>query len=513
MLEPQKPLRRIFFMAAAISLAATPALAGEPLKYAEEQMPNSLNPFFAENMMAERLLELVFDNLVGENKYGKKEGRLAKSWKIAKNKMSVTFELRKDITWHDGKPFTSDDVVFTIKAAKDPKTVFLKKDGFGVFEKVEALGKHKVKFTFKLPIAEPTERFNWKVLPKHKFKGTTIKPTNPFNSKPVGTGPFRVTKATGKQVRMKRHKKYWRKVKIDGVFMQQIPDRNNQLELLQLGGLDAVVIVRPKDVPELERVKSVKLYPYSTVNWWYVAYNFDHPLLNEQGIREAITYALNRQDLLMAHLGTGDILSGPFTQASPFYNWEVKPRPYDPSRATAILEDLGWNKKGKWLKKDGKKLTLKLSVEKGGQEIRGLCLDIQSQLKQVGIELKVKFLDSSKFTSRVFKKKKFDLALHQWSFRRYENLYPLFHSSGNRNFIEYQNPTVDTLLDRSRKARDSESLRKFYQGLHKELHRDQPYTFLWSLNARTAVASKFRDVYITPHYYFSTIHEWKTRGR
>jgi len=500
-------------LSAILLLGSAPAFAGEPLKYAEEQMPNALNPLFGENMVAERMLELVFDNLVGEDKYGKPEGRLAESWELSKDKMSITFKLRKDVKWHDDKPFTADDIVFSIKAAKDPKTVFLKKEVFGFFSKVEALDPHTVKVTFTVPVTDPVERFNWKVLPKHKFKGTAIKPTDPFNQKPVGTGPFRVSKATGKQVRMKRHKGYWRKVNIDGVFMQQIPDRNNQLELLQLGGLDAVIIVRPKDVPELERVKSVKLYPYSTVNWWYIAYNFNHPILNEQLVREAITYALNRNDLLMAHLGTGDILSGPFTQASPFYNWEVKARPYDPSRASALLEELGWTKKGKWLQNGGKKLKLELSVEKGGQEIRGLCLDIQSQLKQIGVELKVKFLDSAKFTNRVFKKKKFGMALHQWSFRRYENLYPLFHSSGNRNFIGYGNPTVDTLLDRSRKARDSESLRKFYQGLHKELHRDLPYTFLWSLNARTAVATKFRNVYITPHYYFSTIHEWKTRGR
>ena len=494
------------------TLLSSPASAGEPLKYAEEQMPNSLNPMFAENMVAERMLELLFDSLVGEDKYGKPEGRLAERWTLAKDKMSITFYLRKGVKWHDGKPLTGADVVFTIAAAKNPKTVILKKEIFGFFASTTASG-NKVTVNFTVPVSDPVERFNWKVLPKHKFKGTAIKATDPFNQNPVGTGPFRVKKATGKQVRMKRHKQYWRKLSIPGIFMQQIPDRNNQLELLQLGGLDAVIIVRPKDVPELERVKSVKLYPYSTVNWWYIAYNFDHPILNEQEVREAITYALNRNDLLMAHLGTGDILSGPFTQASPFYNWEVKPRPYDPNRALALLEGLGWVKKGKWLKKSGKKLTLKLAVEKGGQEIRGLCLDIQSQLKQVGIELKVKFLDSAKFTNTVFKKKKFDMALHQWSFRRYENLYPLFHSSGDWNFLSYQNPSVDTLLDRSRKARDSESLRKFYQGLHKELHRDVPYTFLWSLNARTAVATKYKNIYITPHYYFPTIHEWKTRGR
>ena len=498
-------------LAGVLLLAAAPARAGEPLKYAEEQMPNSMHPFFADNMVAERMLELVFDSLVGEDKYGKFEGRLAESWEVAKDRMSVTFSMRKGAKWHDGKPITAHDVVFTAKAALNPKTKFFKKSVYEYIEDVKTTGADGVRFEFKMPLTNPLQKFSWKILPKHKFSGEALLPTDAFASSPVGSGPFKVVKATGKQVKFKKFKSYYRPTHIDGVFMQQIPDRNNQLELLQLGGLDAVIIVRPKDVPELERVRSIKLYPYSTVNWWYIAYNFENKHLQEAEVREAITFALNRIDLLMAHLGTGDILSGPFTQASPFYNWEVKPRPYDPKRATSLLEGLGFQKKGSYFKKDGQPLKFTLLVEKGGQEIRGLCLDIQSQLKQVGIKLRVKFQDSARFTDSVFKKHKYDMVLHKWSFKRFENLYPLFHSSGDRNFVSYSNPTVDTLLDRSRKARDAESLRKFYKGLHKELHRDLPYTFLWSLNARTAVASRYRNVYITPHYYFSTIHEWTLR--
>ena len=498
-------------LAGGLLLAATGALAGEPLKYAEEQMPNSLHPFFAENMVSERMLELVFDSLVGEDKYGKFEGHLAESWEVAKDRMSVTFTMRQGAQWHDGQPVTAADVVFTVQAAKDPKTKFFQKSVFEYIKDVKQVGDRQVRFEFNMPLSNPLSKFAWKVLPKHKFGGTALKATDAFASAPVGSGPFKVVKATGKQVKFKKFGSYYRPVHIDGVFMQQIPDRNNQLELLQLGGLDAVILVRPKDVPELERVRSVKLYPYSTVNWWYIAYNMANPALQEAEVREAITFALNRIDLLMAHLGTGDILSGPFTQASPFYNWEVKPRPYDPKRAMALLEGLGFQKKGSYFKKGGKPLRFTLLVEKGGQEIRGLCLDIQSQLKQVGVKLKVKFEDAAKFNEMVFKKRQFDMVLHKWSFKRFENLYPLFHTSGSRNFVGFSNPTVDTLLDRSRAARDAESLRKFYQGLHKELHRDLPYTFLWSLNARTAVASKYRNVYITPHYYFSTIHEWTLR--
>jgi len=492
-------------------LVASAAQAAEPLKYAEEQMPNSMHPFFAENMVAERMLELIFDSLVGEDKYGNPEGRLAEKWEVAKDKMSVTFDMRQGAKWHDGKPITADDVVFTVQAAQNPKTVFFQKTSFEFIKEVKKIGENQVSFEFVMPINNPLQKFSWKVLPKHKFADTALLPTDAFAASPTGSGPFQVSQATGKQVKFTKYKEYFRPPQVDGVFMQQIPDRNNQLELLQLGGLDSVIIVRPKDVPELERVRSVKLYPYSTVNWWYMAYNFKSPNLAEAEVREAITFALNRIDLLMAHLGTGDILSGPFTQASPFYNWEVKPRPYDPKRAASLLEGLGFAKKGPYYQKDGKPLALTLTVEKGGQELRGLCLDIQSQLKQVGIKLDVKFEDSAKFNDLVFKQRKFDMVLHMWSFKRFENLFPLFHSTGDRNFVGYSNPTVDTLLDRSRAARDAESLRKFYQGLHKELARDLPYTFLWSLNARTAIASKYRNVYITPHYYFTTVHEWSLK--
>ncbi len=482
----------------------------EPLKYAEEQMPNSLNPLFTDNMVGVRMLELVFDSLAIEDKYGRYEGNLASSWSIAPDKQSITFTLRNGVKWHDGKPFTADDVVFTVEAAKDPKTVFFQKAIFDFIKSATKEGADKVKIEFVAPIQEPLDRFRFKIMPKHRFANTQILATDPFANNPIGTGPFKVERVTGRQVRMQKHN-YHRPLTVPGVFMQQIPDRNNQLELVQLGGLDSVILVRPRDVPQLERVRSVKLYPYPTVNWWYMAYNFKNPILAEQGVREAITHGLNRPELLQAHLGTGDILSGPFTQASPFYNWEVKARSFDPAKARQNLESLGWRKNGSYYHKGGKPLKLNLTVEKGGQEIRALCLDIASQMKEIGIELEVTFLDSAAFANTVFTRQKFDLALHSWTFRRFENLYPLFHSKGDRNFIGYYNPSVDSLLDRSRTARDSESLRRFYQGLHKTLHEDLPYTFMWSLNARTALSSRFDKVFITSHYYFTTIYEWGLR--
>jgi peptide/nickel transport system substrate-binding protein len=100
-------------------------------RYPEDTRPTSLLPFFAEDMSSVRMVELIFDSLVIINKRGDLEGSLATSWKAdPDNQIGIRFVLREGVKWHDGKPFTADDVVFTVQAAQDPKTVFNAKSKF-----------------------------------------------------------------------------------------------------------------------------------------------------------------------------------------------------------------------------------------------------------------------------------------------------------------------------------------------------------------------------------------------
>ena len=127
---------------AGLMLLMAAQVNAQTFNYPEETRPTSLLPFFTDDMSSVRMTELIFDSLVFENKRGDYIGGLATSWKIDPDKRGIRFVLRDGVTWHDGRPFSADDVVFTIKAAQDPKTVFAEKGNYRFVREVKAEGKY-----------------------------------------------------------------------------------------------------------------------------------------------------------------------------------------------------------------------------------------------------------------------------------------------------------------------------------------------------------------------------------
>ena len=144
----------IVFVSLTILLASFCVAQAQAFRYPEDTRPTSLLPFFAEDMSSVRMVELLFDGLVFKDKRGDFRGALATKWKMDPDKMGIRFELREGVTWHDGKPFTAADVVFTIEAAKNPKTVFSSKGKYAFIDQVQAEGARAVHFMFKRPISE-----------------------------------------------------------------------------------------------------------------------------------------------------------------------------------------------------------------------------------------------------------------------------------------------------------------------------------------------------------------------
>jgi peptide/nickel transport system substrate-binding protein len=120
----------------------------QSFRYPESSKQSSLMPFFVENMSAVRITEFIFEPLVTKNKRGDIEGVLAQSWSASPDGMGITFKLRSGVKWHDGKPFTARDVVFTVQAAQDKKTIFNSKSKYRFIRSVEAIGDLQVKVNF-----------------------------------------------------------------------------------------------------------------------------------------------------------------------------------------------------------------------------------------------------------------------------------------------------------------------------------------------------------------------------
>lgn len=507
-------LRGLALVLFASTLAST-AWSQQVFRYPEDTRPSSLLPMFAEDMSAVRMCELIFDALVFKNKRGDFEGGLATSWKVDEDQGGITFVLREGVKWHDGEAFTAEDVVFTIQAAQDPKTIFNAKSKFGFIREVSAQGQYGVRIAFDRPVPEAEKRFNFKILPKHSFPGTAISRKDKFAREPVGTGPYRLKKGgySLREIKLEVNPDYWNVGKVSEVSMQHTPDKSAQINLLQYSGgkagVQAVIFLPPKNIPLFENSDSVTLEPYHTVSWWYMAYNHDNKALAERPVRQAIGLAIDRQELLEAHLGRGDILSGPFTESSPFYNFQVEPTGLELDRANQLLEDAGWKKKGEVRAKGKLKLDFEFVMDKELASNQALFLGIQAQLKKIGVTVRPNYVDHAKYRDQVFTRRKFDLTLNIWSFDEVEDVHPLFHSKGVMNFIGYNNSDVDTLLDTARATKDHKKYKEQMKQLHALLSQDLPYFFLWSLDIYSGISKKVKGVNIAPFTYFTSFPEWE----
>jgi peptide/nickel transport system substrate-binding protein len=487
----------------------------QSFNYPEEVRPTSLLPFFTDDMSSVRMSELIFDSLLFQNKRGEFKGGLATSWRVDSDKRGIKFVLREGVTWHDGREFSAQDVVFTVMAAQDPKTVFAEKGSYRFIREVRAEGKYGVHMMFSKPIPEPERRFVFKILPKHSFRSTAISRRDGFNRKPIGTGPFRVSQFGARKIVLSANRQYWNPAKIKGVSMEHTPDKRSQVALLQYAGgsagVHAVIFLPPKNLPTFENSDSVVLEPYHTVSWWYLAFNHENRALSDPIVRQALALALDREELVEAHLGRGDVLSGPFTESSPFYNFEVEPRSQNVEEANRLLDKAGYGRKGQYRSKGRTKLNFKFVLDKELAETQSLFVSIQAQLKKIGVKVSPKYYEFTAFKEQVFKKKKFDLTMHAWTFDEVETVSDLFHSSGVWNFINYKNERLDAMLDDAERTEDYKLYKKKMRAIHAELNGELPYFFLWSLDIYSGVSKRVRNLFISPYTYFTSFPEWELK--
>ena len=511
-------MKRMLLLVAIFAGLSASAHAG--LRYAESTAPSSLNPMLVADMPSLRAAELLYEGLVTPPIGGDVSPALAESWQVAPGEGSVTFKLRSGLKWHDGKPLTSKDVAFTIEAGKNPRTATALGAQFEAFDTVRTPDANTVIITFKRKVLNPLLYFDFKILPAHLFPEGFIAADSAVET-PVGSGPFKFIEWThAGEIKFNRNPDFRRASagNIKDLEVSPVPDDNIRKELLTYGAVDLLPQVRPKDIPALEELSSVRLYPYSTLSYSYIGLNFRNEVIRNQKFRQALTIGLDREEMLKAHYGNrGTIISGPFPPASWAYNFDVKPWDYDKRRAAQMLDDAGIKDgNGDNVREfDGKPINLKIVSLAQSEVQKAVVLDLQQQLKNLGIKAEVRFMEPMAWKKAVFEDHDFDLVLAEWTFDNSVNIYTLFHSTqagpNQNNFGGYVNAEVDKLLEDSRDAANSEVLRAIYGELHKKLHNDLPYVFLWSLNRYAAISSRIENVRVHPFYFFSYVADWKEK--
>ena len=515
-------------MALCFPALAAPKGDGRPdggvLNYSEYGRPATLDPITSNETISLRITELVFNGLVGIDEKQELVPELAERWEVSKDGRVFTFFLRKDVKWHprEGeapRAFTADDVVFTYNIMMHPKTITPLKVRYEFIEKIEKTGDYTVVCTLKRPILNALAKFSFKIIPKHG-------PSNPqyltredrFAHSPIGTGPYMLQTVTGDgEVVLVSNPDYFKgRAHIDKFIARPFADQNIMAQALMFNAIDMIVLVNPRNLPEVQGDKRFVLQPYNALSYSFFGYNVRNPLLADRRVRQAITAAVNRQEMLDSFFnGQGTVISGPFAPGSWAYNLDVKPLPFGPERARALLTEAGFKPGADGImEKDGKKLvlSLKVPIEKESEAVKRVVLAFQNYLKNVGIAITVGFKEWQAWKEDVFLEHNFDIMFASWVFDDSADISSLFHSAEigdwKNNFAGYSNPEVDGLIVESKLTLDFEKRRTINRKLHAILAEEQPYTFLWTLTNYSAYHRKVRRVQIHPYKFFSFADEW-----
>jgi peptide/nickel transport system substrate-binding protein len=506
--------------------AAAPAAAGKgsTLSYGEYGRPTTLDPITSNDMISTRITELMFNGLVGINSKQQIVPELAESWDQSTDGLTYTFHLRKDVKWHpkageEAKPFTADDVVFTYHIIKHQRTITPLKVRYDFLDDAKKLDANTVRFTLKHPIMNALPKFTFKIIPEFgPSNAAFLGRDDPFTQHPIGTGPYRYKETTANgEIVLEANPDYFKgKPRIARIVAKPFADQNIMNQALMYGNIDMSVLVNPRNVPEIQGDKRLRLQSYSGLSYQFFGYNTRNPLLADKRVRKAFTLAINRNEMLKSFFNNqGTVISGPFAPGSWAYNLDVKPLPYDVAAAEKLLTDAGFKKGGDGIMvKNGKRLalSLKVPIAQESESTKRVVLAFKNYLQRVGAEINVEFIEWQAWKEAVFQNHDFDIMFAAWAFDDSADISSLFHSgesgSGGNNFGGYSNPDIDSMLVEAKNTLDHEKRRTIYRKLHERLADEAPYTFLWTLTNYAAYDRKVRAVQIHPYKFFTYADTW-----
>ena len=452
----------------------------------------------------------IYNGLVEYDKDLNIVGDLAKSWDISENGLEIIFHLNENVRWHDGQPFTAADVEFTYKFMIDDKTPTSYDADFRLVKSFEVIDEYTVKVTYGEPFAPALMSWSMAILPKHLLEGKDVT-KSPLLRKPVGTGPYKFQEwKAGESITLVANDDYFKgRPYIDRRVMRVIPDTATSfLEHLNgavdIAGLTPLQWTRQTDNNPKYNDQYDK-YKYLSFGYTYVGYNQLKKPFNDKRVRQALTYATPKEDMVKGILfGLGIPATGPYKPGTIWYNDKVKKYNYDIEKAKELFAEAGWTDSDGdgILDKKGKKFQFELMTNQGNTVRTKICETLQQSWAKVGVKVNIRVLEWATFINEYVNKQKFDAVVLGWNITNDPDLYDVWFSKncgGSKlNFICYKNEELDKLLIAGRKEFDPEKRKVFYHKAQEIIAEDQPYTFLYVPYALVSVSKRFEDVYTAP---------------
>jgi peptide/nickel transport system substrate-binding protein len=465
----------------------TAAISGEP---------DQLDPHKTSAYASFQVLENVFDTLVEPDDELAFQPALAESWETSEDGLTWTFTLRDGVTWHNGRELVADDVVYSYTRIIDEELANSYR--FSAVEDVTAPDEQTVVIT----VSRPTPNLLANI---GAFKGTAIVAREnvedgSITRNPVGTGAFRFESyAPGDRLQIVRNDDYWGdEVMLDGVTFSFISEPTVALTNLQGGQVQWTDNLPPQQVESLMDDADLVVEAVASNDYWYFAANQAREPFDDPRVRQALAFGIDREQITeAATFGLATVNQTAIPEGSAFY-YDYAPYERDVDRAKSLLQEAGV----------ATPLPMDLMVTNEYPETVTAAQVMQSQLEEIGVEVKIRTLDFASWLDQQGQGN-FDVFLLGWlgNLDPDDFYYAQHRTDANFNFQKYSNAEVDRALDAARAETDEQARKDLYETAVKQIVDDASYVYLynpqvvqaWSpdvegYEARADRAIRFRDV-------------------
>ena len=485
----------------------------------------TLTPLVSTDAYASDVQSYVQESLITRNPDTLEwEGLIAKGWQVSADGLTITFQMRDDVTFSDGKPLTADDVAFTFdfimtEAIQAPRErAYLEK-----IASVKANGKYEVVFTYKEPYFEALSLAGgMTIFPKH-FYEPYLKTPQAFNESKgllLGSGPYQMPDPKGwtpdkGNVELVRNERYWGDVQpsYNRILWKIIQNDSARLTTYRNGEIDAYG-ARPNEYADLKQDpqmmgKSQNFeYMPPVAGYSYIGWNQERggkpTRFADKRVRQAMSHLTDVQRVIKdVFLDYAEPAVSPFSNTSKQHDPALQPYAFNLEKAQALLKEVGYedrNKDGVLEDAAGQPFEFKLTYFDANEDTKRMVLLLKDLYAKAGVKM-IPFPQEWPVMLESLNKKDFDAITLGWTSGIETDIYQMFHSSQAKtdgdNTISYKNPALDSLIDKARATVDEATRMPLWQQAEHIMYDDQPYTFLMRRKTLAFIDKRIHNLQMT----------------
>jgi len=488
-----------------------------------------INPLYDSfNEVDSDLAALVFSGLTRLGPDGTVLPDLAESWAISDDGLTYTFHLRPRVTWHDGEPFTADDVVFTYSAIQDPNSRG-EPDLEELFRNlsVAKIDDETVEIRLTQPFAPVLAHLTVGILPAHLLKSLDADAlySGPFNQEPVGTGPFRLTDISSERAVLDANPSYhFSEPNVRRFELRFYPDEPSLLTALKDGEVQGAFFRSSLNGDDRQLLESnanwqVLHLPSTTSTVLY--FNVGTPPLQDRKIRQALAHATDRMGFIANVLqGQAVPANSPIPAGTWSYSAVLDRYTYDLAEAARLLDEEGWIMQPNGIRaKNGQEMRLSIITNEDSQRL-AIAQAIGQTWTALGIPTEVSAQGPTTLLRDFLTPRLFLVALYGFDGGPDPDPYPAYHTSqarpGGGNLSGFSSPDADLLLQTARQITDVASRMALYRQFQEVFASEVPSLPLYHRTFTYVVGKHLQGVgqpvLFNSSSRFTDVREWRTDG-